>query len=84
MTKSAALEASLIRPCELLPSPGPIETGMLSPSRELRKAGAREDRASRSPRPARGDRFAAVVLASDTALSVTGQILTIDGGKTAA
>jgi NAD(P)-dependent dehydrogenase (short-subunit alcohol dehydrogenase family) len=85
MTKSAALEAASSGVRINAVAPGPIETGMLN-----RFTGTAERKAAllktvplgRVGDPADIAR-AAVFLASEKASFITGQILTIDGGKTA-
>jgi NAD(P)-dependent dehydrogenase (short-subunit alcohol dehydrogenase family) len=86
MTKSAALEAASSGVRINAVAPGPIETGMLN-----RFTGTAESKASllktvplgRVGDPADIAR-AAFFLASEKASFITGQILTVDGGKTAA
>jgi len=85
MTKSAALEAASSSVRINAVAPGPIETGMLN-----RFTGTAERKAAllktvplgRVGDPADIAR-AAVFLASEKASFITGQILTVDGGKTA-
>jgi NAD(P)-dependent dehydrogenase (short-subunit alcohol dehydrogenase family) len=85
MTKSAALEAASSGVRVNAVAPGPIETGMLD-----RFTGTPERKAAllktvplgRVGDPADIAR-AAVFLASEDASFITGQILTVDGGKTA-
>jgi NAD(P)-dependent dehydrogenase (short-subunit alcohol dehydrogenase family) len=85
MTKSAALEAASSGVRINAVAPGPIETGMLN-----RFTGTAERKAAllktvplgRVGDPADIAR-AAVFLASEKASFITGQILTVDGGKTA-
>src|ERR1700731_2560970 len=85
MTKSAALEAASSGVRINAVAPGPIETGMLN-----RFTGTAERKAAllktvplgRVGAPADIAR-AAVFLASEKASFITGQILTVDGGKTA-
>jgi NAD(P)-dependent dehydrogenase (short-subunit alcohol dehydrogenase family) len=85
MTKSAALEAASSGVRVNAIAPGPIETGMLG-----RFTGTAERKAAllktvplgRFGDPADIAR-AAVFLASEEASFITGQILTVDGGKTA-
>src|SRR6202158_1561572 len=85
MTKSAALEAASSGVRVNAVAPGPIETGMLN-----RFTGTAERKAAllktvplgRVGEPADIAR-AAVFLASEKASFITGQILTVDGGKTA-
>ncbi len=85
MTKSAALEAAGSGVRINAVAPGPIETGMLN-----RFTGTAERKAAllktvplgRIGDPADIAR-AAVFLASEKASFITGQILTVDGGKTA-
>ena len=85
MTKSAALEAASSGVRINAVAPGPIETGMLN-----RFTGTSERKAAllktvplgRVGDPADIAR-AAVFLASEDASFITGQILTVDGGKTA-
>jgi NAD(P)-dependent dehydrogenase (short-subunit alcohol dehydrogenase family) len=85
MTKSAALEAASSGVRVNAVAPGPIETGMLD-----RFTGTSERKAAllqtvplrRVGDPADIAR-AAVFLASENASFITGQILTVDGGKTA-
>ena len=85
MTKSAALEAASSGVRINAVAPGPIETGMLG-----RFTGTAERKAAllktvplgRFGDPADIAR-AAVFLASEEASFITGQILTVDGGKTA-
>src|SRR5882757_3110595 len=85
MTKSAALEAASSGVRVNAVAPGPIETGMLD-----RFTGTSERKAAllqtvplgRVGDPADIAR-AAVFLASEKASFITGQILTVDGGKTA-
>src|SRR5216683_2162195 len=85
MTKSAALEAAHFGVRVNAVAPGPIETGMLN-----RFTGTAERKAAllktvplgRVGEPTDIAR-AAVFLASEKASFITGQILTVDGGKTA-
>src|SRR5216683_2452001 len=85
MTKSAALEAASSGVRVNAVAPGPIETGMLN-----RFTGTAERKAAllktvplgRVGEPTDIAR-AAVFLASEKASFITGQILTVDGGKTA-
>jgi len=85
LTKSAALEAASSGVRINAVAPGPIETGMLN-----RFTGTAERKAAllktvplgRVGDPAEIAR-AAVFLASEKASFITGQILTVDGGKTA-
>ena len=85
MTKSAALEAASSGVRVNAVAPGPTETGMLN-----RFTGTAEKKAAllktvplgRVGEPADIAR-AAVFLASEKASFITGQILTVDGGKTA-
>jgi NAD(P)-dependent dehydrogenase (short-subunit alcohol dehydrogenase family) len=85
MTKSAALEAASSGVRVNAVAPGPIETGMLD-----RFTGTSERKAAllktvplgRVGDPADIAR-AAVFLASEDASFITGQVLTVDGGKTA-
>src|SRR6266849_1024039 len=85
MTKSAGLEAASSGVRINAVAPGPIETGMLN-----RFTGTAERKAAllktvplgRVGDPAEIAR-AAVFLASEKASFITGQILTVDGGKTA-
>ena len=85
MTKSVALEAASSGVRVNAVAPGPIETGMLN-----RFTGTAERKAAllktvplgRVGEPADIAR-AAVFLASEKASFITGQILTVDGGKTA-
>jgi NAD(P)-dependent dehydrogenase (short-subunit alcohol dehydrogenase family) len=86
ITKSAALEAADSGVRVNAVAPGPTETGMLNrfTGTEARKAallsGVPLGRIGQPEEIAR----AIVFLASDAASFVTGQILTVDGGKTAA
>jgi NAD(P)-dependent dehydrogenase (short-subunit alcohol dehydrogenase family) len=85
MTKSASLEAASSGVRVNAVAPGPIETGMLD-----RFTGTSERKAAllktvplgRVGDPADIAR-AAVFLASEDASFITGQVLTVDGGKTA-
>jgi NAD(P)-dependent dehydrogenase (short-subunit alcohol dehydrogenase family) len=85
MTKSAALEAASSGVRINAVAPGPIETGMLN-----RFTGTAERKAAllktvplgRVGAPA-DIAMAAVFLASEKSSFITGQILTVDGGKTA-
>ena len=85
MTKSAALEAASSRVRVNAVAPGPIETGMLdrfTGTAERKAALVRTVPLGRVGDPADIAR-AAVFLASEKAAFITGQILTVDGGKTA-
>jgi NAD(P)-dependent dehydrogenase (short-subunit alcohol dehydrogenase family) len=85
MTKSAALEAASSGVRVNAVAPGPVQTGMLD-----RFTGAPERKAAllstvplgRAGDPAEIARVA-IFLASEDASFITGQILTVDGGKTA-
>ena len=85
LTKSAALEGAAFGVRVNAIAPGPTETGMLNrftgtPERKAGlAAGVPLGRVGNPEEIAR----AIVFIASDTASFVTGQILTVDGGKTA-
>jgi NAD(P)-dependent dehydrogenase (short-subunit alcohol dehydrogenase family) len=85
LTKSAALEAAAFGVRVNAVAPGPVETGMLNrfTGNEARKAGliagVPMQRAGRPEEIAQ----AIVFLASDKASFITGQILSVDGGKSA-
>ena len=86
LTKSAALEGASFGVRVNAVAPGPVETGMLNrfTGNEARKAGliagVPMQRAGRPEEIAQ----AIVFLASDKASFITGQILSVDGGKSAA
>jgi NAD(P)-dependent dehydrogenase (short-subunit alcohol dehydrogenase family) len=86
LTKSAALEGASFGVGVNAVAPGPVETGMLDrfTGSEARKAGliagVPMQRAGRPEEIAQ----AIVFLASDKASFITGQILSVDGGKSAA
>jgi len=86
LTKSAALEGAPLGVRVNAVAPGPVETGMLNrfTGSEARKAGliagVPMQRAGRPQEIAQ----AIVFLASDKASFITGQILSVDGGKSAA
>jgi NAD(P)-dependent dehydrogenase (short-subunit alcohol dehydrogenase family) len=86
LTKSAALEGASFGVRVNAVAPGPVETGMLDrfTGSEARKAGliagVPMQRAGRPEEIAQ----AIVFLASDKASFITGQILSVDGGKSAA
>jgi NAD(P)-dependent dehydrogenase (short-subunit alcohol dehydrogenase family) len=85
MTKSAALEAASSGVRINAVAPGPIETGLLdrfTGTAERKAALVKTVPLGRVGDPADIAR-AAVFLASEKASFITGQILTIDGGKTA-
>src|SRR6266853_2280989 len=85
LTKSAALEAASSGVRVNAVAPGPIETGMLNRftgTAERKAALAKTVPLGRVGDPAEIAR-AAVFLASEKASFITGQILTVDGGKTA-
>jgi NAD(P)-dependent dehydrogenase (short-subunit alcohol dehydrogenase family) len=85
LTKSAALEGAAFGVRVNAVPPGPVETGMLNrfTGSEARKAGliggVPMQRAGRPEEVAQ----AIVFLASDKASFITGQILSVDGGKSA-
>ena len=85
LTKSAALEGAAFGVRVNAVAPGPVETGMLNrfTGSEARKAGliagVPMQRAGRPEEIAQ----AIVFLASDKASFITGQILSVDGGKSA-
>ena len=85
LTKSAALEGAAFGVRVNAVAPGPVETGMLNrfTGSEARKAGLIAGvpmrRAGRPEEIAQ----AIVFLASDRASFITGQILSVDGGKSA-
>ncbi|MGO4728551.1 MULTISPECIES: SDR family NAD(P)-dependent oxidoreductase [unclassified Inquilinus] len=85
MTKSAALEAAAFGVRVNAVAPGPIETGMLN--RFTGTAEAKASLAAKVPLGRVGDpdeiAGAIVFATSDQASFMTGQILTVDGGKTA-
>jgi NAD(P)-dependent dehydrogenase (short-subunit alcohol dehydrogenase family) len=86
LTKSAALEGAAFGVRVNAVAPGPVETGMLNrfTGSEARKAGliagVPMQRAGRPEEIAQ----TIVFLASDKASFITGQILSVDGGKSAA
>ena len=85
MTKSAALEAASSGVRVNAVAPGPTETGMLNRftgTAERKAALAKTVPLGRIGDPGEIAR-AAVFLASEKASFITGQILTVDGGKTA-
>jgi NAD(P)-dependent dehydrogenase (short-subunit alcohol dehydrogenase family) len=85
LTKSAALEGAAFGVRVNAVAPGPVETGMLNrfTGSEARKAGliggVPMQRVGRPEEIAQ----AIVFLASDKASFITGQILSVDGGKSA-
>ena len=85
MTKSAALEAAAFGVRVNAVAPGPTETGMLDRLTGSRREKGRllRRRSAEARRQAAGDRRRDLFVASDKAAFITGQIIRVNGGKTA-